>query len=456
MRVIASCCLALLVIACSEDQGEPCQADTDCKGDRICGAAGTCVDVGGNGAGAGTNAGGEASGGSPSASGGSGGGPVTEGGAPVSGGSGGEGGTLIDTCPVPSTALEVVAVPNPGANVTRRRVALDVPTTEPPGLYTVDYYGNGSFYAETLRRFSHVGDTWQNDTVADEQWGFSVATALDTTSGDDPCIVYSDDYDDVVRLACDSISDRIVAPGAASMLAIAANGPLKQMVRFDPLNQALDYFTTDGGTPSVPVVIDDDGWVTSLSMAVDANGTPHVAYRAEVGGSPDQLDVRYATLTAGRWQVETVFSETSASPEQGLGSVSIALDPYGVPSIAYHHKSTRSLELVSRDGDSFTPAVVLDAPQPSFPNDDLGRYVVLQIDCYARKRVVYSRSVSTDPAPDSHLYFGIATDSGLEDRQMIPLLTTFNGWENDLAYEIDAAGHDHIAVMAGALQYVTR
>ena len=456
MRAIALGGLVLWSAACSDGEAQPCKTDSDCKGDRICGSEGVCVAESENGGGGSGGGAASSQGGAAVDGGGGGGGGGATGGAPSTGGSGGEGGTLVDTCPLPTEAFEVAVAPSPGANVNRRRAALSIPTGEPAGLYTVDYYQNGSFYSETLRRFSLSGDTWQNDTVADEQWGFSFATALDTTSGDDPCIVYSDDYDAVVRLACASISDRIVAPGGASALAVAASGPQKQMVRFEPSSGLLEYFTTDGGTPSIPVAIDEDIWVTALSVAVDANGTPHVAYHAEIAGSPDQLEVRYATLTGGSWQVETVFSETAAPQDQGPGSVSLALDPYGVPSVAYHHLSARSLEIVSRDGGVFGPAVVLDAPQPNFPNDDLGRYVVVQIDCYARKRVIYSRSVSTDPQPDSHLYWGIATPSGLDQRQMVPLLTTFNGWEDDLAYEIDAAGHDHIAIMAGALQYVTR
>lgn len=79
------------------------------------------------------------------------------------------GGALVDTCPLPTGAFLVTAAPSPGANTTRRRVAIGVPTGAPAGLYTVDYYGNGSFYAETMKRFSLVGDSWSNAGVAEEQ-----------------------------------------------------------------------------------------------------------------------------------------------------------------------------------------------------------------------------------------------------------------------------------------------
>lgn len=195
----------------------------------------------------------------------------------------------------------------------------------------------------------------------------SIATALDTTSGDDPCIVYGDDYDGFVRLACESISDRIVAPDGASALAVAAAGPLKQMVRFHNGTYALEYFTTDGGTPTVPEPIEQDIRVSALSLAVDSTGTPHLAYHVEVSSSPGAylLEVRYATLTPSGWQIETIASETADSAEQGKGSVSLALDPYGQPSIAYHRRSTRSLEIVTRESGSFSAPVVLDSPQPS-------------------------------------------------------------------------------------------
>lgn len=457
----------VFVWACSDATGEPCRSDTDCKGERVCGAAGTCVEPGsgGEGAGVGTGGaagvGGDASSGAASSQGGAGLGGGAVGGQPATGGNGagGEGGApLVDTCPLPTADFTVATVPSPGNYTTRRRAGVQYRTGQSAGVLAVDYYGNGSFYAETLKRFTPTADTWQTDYVADEQWGYSIATAFATTSGDDPCVVYTDDYDGFVRLACDSISDRVVAPGWATALGIAADGALKHIVRING-GTSLEWFTTDGGTPTVPVVVDQAQGITALSFAVDGQGIPHVAYHVQAGGSPGAYtsEVRYATMGPNGWVTTTLTTDTATTQENSRESVALALDPYGQPVIAFHRKSTRSLALVEWNGSDFSAPVVLDAPQPGYPNDDLGSYVALQIDCYGRKRLVYSRVVSTDPEPNSHLFYANATESGLEGRVMLPTGGLFYGVDHDLAYVVDPAGHDHIGANAGyQVHYATR
>ncbi len=364
---------------------------------------------------------------------------------------------MVDTCPLPGAAFTVAIPPSPGNYTTRRRAGMQLRSGE-PNVLAVDYYGNGSFYSETLKRFTPISDTWQTNYVADEQWGSNIATSFATTSGDDPCVVYTDDYDGHIRLVCDSISDRIVAPGWANALGLAADGPLKHVVRVND-GTDLEWFTTDGGTPTVPALIDQAGWISAVSFALDSQGTPHVAYHVETGGSQGAVDleVRHATLGPSGWDITVVASETAPSSEDSKQSVALGIDPWDQPAIAYHRQSTRSLELVEWQSGAFTAPIVLDAPQPGYPNDDLGRYVAMQIDCYERKRLVYSRVVSTDPSPNSHLFHAIATSSGLEDRVMLPLGGVFSGYDFDLAYVVDAAGHDHIGAHASyAIQYVSR
>jgi hypothetical protein len=336
-------------------------------------------------------------------------------------------------------------------------VVIQVPTNGPVGLYSVDSYQNGSFYDELLKRFEKNQGSWTYQTVADEEWGLSVASALASSDGDDPCIVYNKDYDGVMRLACTSITDRVIAPGTASGVAIAAFGNTKHVARIAQASD-VEWLTTDGGTPTVPETIDSGADSSAISMAVDAQGTPHVAWVKNTYLSPGQylVEVRYAKRQGGAWSPVTVDSEMVAGAADERLAVSLALDPAGHPSIAYHHRSTRSLRIVVGDGTSFSAPVPLDVPQPGYPSDDDGKSVALAIDCFGRKRVVYSRNVTTDPTPSSRLAFALVGPTGLTDRVMLPLLTSYYPGDFDLSYRVDAAGHDHIGVVAGALQYVTR
>ncbi len=449
-RLVAFLLVAVAAGGCGDDTSS-CGAECS-QPSGGAGAGGTPGQAGGSeGGGGAAQGGGHATGGSAASGGG--------GGVSIDGGGGsGSGGTLVDTCPVPGEDFVVATVPSPGSYTTRRRAGIQQHGDAAPGVLAVDYYGNGSFYDEELKRFTLGGDAWQTDYVADEQWGFSLAQAFATTSGDDPCVVYTDDYDGHVRLQCGSISDRVVAPDGATFLTIAAAGPLKHIVRAR-YGVGIEWITTDGGTPSVPEVLDPLYDISGLSLALDADGEPHVAYKARTGGGAGAvtMEVRYAVHSASGWQIQTVVTETAASFDSSKQSVAIAMGPTDRPRIAYHRESSRSLELVEWQGAGFGAPLVLDAPQPGYPDDDLGRYVALQVDCYDRPRVAYSRVVTTDPDPNTHLFHGVVEGGVLTQRTMVPLNGLFYGVDFDVAYLVDAQGHDHIAANAGyQLHYVTR
>lgn len=431
-------CVSSVIFGCSDDHA---------SGDAGGGSTGSASDGTGTGAGSTTSGAGGASSSSVT---GSGGGTGST--------SGGEGGGLVDTCPIPAGPFATSVVPNAGSNAEYRRVQVQVPTGVPASLFTVFKYANGSFSGTSLRQLTQDGADWSSTTIADEQWDISIARGLATTHGDDPCVVYSDDYEDQVRLSCASISDRVIAPGATDGLAIAAAGALKHVARIRDW-YALEWIATDGGTPPEPELVDEAEEIASISIAVDAQGVPHVAYAALLDGPQDTdvVEIRYAMRSGGVWTIETVASHGLASAEDEYVAVSLALDHDGDAVIAFHDQAARSLVLVEQTGGAFGAPVTLLAPQPGYPTDDVGEYVQLEIDCYDRRRVVYSRELTTDPKPNSRLYHGVIEAGALAGSQMLPLVGTFVGFDYDLDYHVDAEGHDHIGVMSYyAVRYVSR
>ncbi len=132
----------------------------------------------------------------------------------------------------------------------------------------------------------------------------------------------------------------------------------------------------------------------ATSLSIDSVGTPHVAYVAS--GSSGERWVRYATRTNGAWASETVALDNwTGNPTNEGDSVSLELVD-DEPVIAYHRRSSRSVELARRVAGSFV-SVTLETPPVGFPSDTAGRSLVLQSDCMGRLHIAYGRVFTTDP-----------------------------------------------------------
>jgi hypothetical protein len=79
---------------------------------------------------------------------------------------------------------------------------------------------------------------------------------------------------------------------------------------------------------------------TGLSVALDSQGRPHVAYYALKGA-----DLRYAVREGGTWTTETVDEYQVVGPD-----CSIALDAEDSPHICYYDKTNEELEYARRNG----------------------------------------------------------------------------------------------------------
>lgn len=79
-------------------------------------------------------------------------------------------------------------------------------------------------------------------------------------------------------------------------------------------------------------VVDEKGWCDS-SLAVDSGNNPHLVYYAS---TPSSLEIRYATNLSGSWvqEVVDIFLNSIGCALQ-TRSISLALDKDGVPHVAY-------------------------------------------------------------------------------------------------------------------------
>ncbi len=103
----------------------------------------------------------------------------------------------------------------------------------------------------------------------------------------------------------------------------------------------LSYARWDGNAWEIQTV-DGSGDVSELSMAIEADGTPHIAYLDD-----PSAEFRYAHWTGSSWDIQTVGP--------GYGDISIALDSSGFPHLAYFNNE---LYHVYWDGSAWISQVV--------------------------------------------------------------------------------------------------
>jgi hypothetical protein len=117
------------------------------------------------------------------------------------------------------------------------------------------------------------------------------------------------------------------------------------------------------------------------SLALDAEGNPHIAYH-DVGNG----DLKYASKSGGSWTVETV------EPTGQTGSfASLAIDAKGNPQIAYYDSTNHDLKFASKSGGSWTVETV-DGSSRSCAGwlfVDVGWYASLALNAQGNPRIAY-------------------------------------------------------------------
>jgi len=136
-------------------------------------------------------------------------------------------------------------------------------------------------------------------------------------------------------------------------LAIDNNG-VPHVAYCDSSNH-IDYASWTGSSWNIQTVATDaqysgtsGSWV---SLALDSNGNPYISYYAFIS-STDSYELKYAYLSGGSWTTQVV------DPNMAGISNSIALDPSGTPHIAYYSMADTGLMYASPSGSGWTTTQV--------------------------------------------------------------------------------------------------
>ncbi len=133
---------------------------------------------------------------------------------------------------------------------------------------------------------------------------------------------------------------------------------------------------------NIETVDDDDPYVGSASIALDATGQPAIAYCHFIVNNESSL--RYATRSGGSWNVQTLDSDDDTDHLPSL-----AFDDAGRPHIAYYTYWTGPLKYATSDGASWSTSVVqAQGVMPSMALDASGRPRIAYRD--ADERLMYT------------------------------------------------------------------
>ncbi len=236
-----------------------------------------------------------------------------------------------------------------------------------------------------LRYAAWTGSQWQLTTIDGD------VGALDTTgpkrpalrfdAGRQPHIAYYDGSDQSVKVAVWTgaawIADTAAGPTqTGEALSLALDRAAEPHLSFyDAQVDALVYMTRTGTTWDRAEVAQGAFAGRFNALALDAADAPDLCFTQESGVTSD---LRYAYLTAGGWQVETV--ETGA-PVTG-SYCALALDGAGTPHLAYLDDTRAVLKYAHRAGGSWTITTV-DAAGAA------GQYAALALDAAGAPRIAY-------------------------------------------------------------------
>lgn len=207
----------------------------------------------------------------------------------------------------------------------------------------------------------------------------------------------------------------------------ASNRILRLPVRFALLAGLAFATSAFGATPFVVEVVDTTGSVgTHTSVAVDAQGNPHIAYMENANG-----DIKHAAKSGGAWVIQVIHAGTGLEgyPFSGL---SLKLDGSGNPRVAYTHRfNSASVNYAAKSAGTWTIEVV----------DANGFTPSLALDSQGNPHIAYY-SAGPGTLKYAHKSGGVWTLETVDARYIV-------GFTPSIA--IDAAGNPHISYVGGYL-----
>lgn len=262
-------------------------------------------------------------------------------------------------------------------------------TGRPRMAYTIypDALAQGS-----LKYAAWTGAAWELQTIETDIGSLDRAgaqrPALRIDSAGRPHVSYLGDGGQMLKLAHWTGSAWIVAPVAGpgqfgahiSLILDAQDRP--HLVYRDATNERLLYAHQADGVWITSIV--DSGPYTGdhNGLALDRAGNPHICYTAF---TDQTVDLRYASLSAGAWQVETV---EGGALQTGY-FCSLALDSADRPHIGYDDEAQRNLQYARWTGSAWELQTV-DAL------GDVGAFVALALGQDDLPRLSYFDATNGD------------------------------------------------------------
>ena len=193
----------------------------------------------------------------------------------------------------------------------------------------------------------------------------------------------------------------------------------------------LHYAKIEKGVWYEEIVDDTQGATSDTSIAVDAEGNPHIVYTPELAGLP----MRYARWNGTAWQKEEIVLRG------GILSPSLVLDPAGKPRVAYIVDSGGEIDYASRSGGGWT----IETIDSVSPNQTLATSLVL--DSRGRPHVAYDELFAVG------IHYAVKSDAGWSTE----LVDVGQRW--DPALVLDSQNNPQMVFYdaeRGALIYATR
>ncbi len=175
--------------------------------------------------------------------------------------------------------------------------------------------------------------------------------------------------------------DESGSAGAHTSIALDAQGRPHIAYKDTPYSvpSKLKYAYFDGTRWHTMAVDEGQGVGYDTSIAVDSKGHIHISYRE---GSPGALDLKYAYYNGSTWQITRVDAEGNTGRY-----TSIAVDKADRPHISYIDDSNDALRYAYYDGSSWHRETVDD-------NGEIGHDTSIALDASGRPHISYHESIT--------------------------------------------------------------
>ncbi|MBE3097645.1 MAG: PEP-CTERM sorting domain-containing protein [Planctomycetes bacterium] len=268
-------------------------------------------------------------------------------------------------------------------------LALDFHTGSP----RISYYDQTN---KALKYASYNGTSWTTpQTVATGQVGTHTSLAL--YSGGSPGISYYDYPNHALMYSTYNGStwvtqtvDSSANVGEDTSLVIDALGH-PHIAYYDRTNGRLKYVTYNGTSWNTPMVVDTIGTYelgtsrTNISLKLDLNGVPSIAYHSEVSGA-----LQYAQWngSTSKWDIQVVDNCAHVGAHASL--VMVGTKPF----IAYREATNWTLEFAELEPPNYWTVQLVD------DTGDVGYDASLAIDSHGSPHIAY---FAGDPMGDLRL-----------------------------------------------------